>query len=382
MLALLSICAVFCVINVVSSLLLFRESRYLIELSDLKLQEPKEWPSLSVIITACNEEETIESALTSLLSVDYPALELIAVNDRSTDETGKILDRLAQKDSRLRVMHIEELPEKWLGKVHAMDVGMRASTAEFVLYCDADVHFGPKSLRRALAWVVQEELDHLSLIPKIKENDVVTSAFMLGIGSLWMLGTRPSRINQDKEGGFGASGAFNLARRTVYDKTEGWTWLKMDIADDVGFAYMMYRHDAKSRMATASQDLELDWYPSTVKAIQGFEKNMFPCAAQFSVARTLSLSFGAALCFLCPIALLFTSWFWVGLIGIFGPMMAALFSRSFVSWFPRLLSTQTGLLVAFTLLWSMVKTLRRGSVDWRGTQYRIEDLKAEQRVKF
>ena len=76
------------------------------------------WPRLSVIIPACNEANQIESALRSLLAQNYPALEIIVVNDRSTDATGVILNRLALQDKRIHVIHVDRLPTGWLGKVH------------------------------------------------------------------------------------------------------------------------------------------------------------------------------------------------------------------------------------------------------------------------
>jgi cellulose synthase/poly-beta-1,6-N-acetylglucosamine synthase-like glycosyltransferase len=83
-----------------------------------------DWPLVSIIIPACNEAEHIETAVGSLLNQDYTALEVIAINDRSTDNTGDILDNLAKQDARLKVIHIESLAERWLGKVHALHNGV------------------------------------------------------------------------------------------------------------------------------------------------------------------------------------------------------------------------------------------------------------------
>ncbi|MCI5159154.1 MAG: glycosyltransferase family 2 protein, partial [Candidatus Electrothrix sp. AUS1_2] len=121
-------------------------------------------PSVSVIIPACNEEQELETALTSVLSLDYPNLEIIVLDDRSTDATPQILDRMASQHPRLRVIHITELPAGWLGKNHALHLGAARATGEYLLFTDADVHYTPDTLRRAVARMETRTLDHLSLI--------------------------------------------------------------------------------------------------------------------------------------------------------------------------------------------------------------------------
>ena len=88
-------------------------------LSDTKGPDPERWPKLSVVVAALNEEATIEPALRSLAACSYPNLEIIVVNDRSTDRTGAIIDAVAREHPAVRPLHIQELPAGWLGKVHA-----------------------------------------------------------------------------------------------------------------------------------------------------------------------------------------------------------------------------------------------------------------------
>src|SRR5580700_8235462 len=123
-------------------------------------------PLVSIIVPARNEEETIEQALNTLLALDYDNYEVIAVNDRSTDSTGEIMERISQNprfsqnqgetghpDFRsFRVVHHRELPAGWLGKTHAMWTAANHATGEWLLFTDADVLFKPDSLRRALVY--------------------------------------------------------------------------------------------------------------------------------------------------------------------------------------------------------------------------------------
>ena len=92
-----------------------RKVQYLNEIQPTALSHQ---PKVSVIIPACNEEASIRAALQSVMAIDYGPLEIIVVNDRSTDATGAILDAMAERHPRLQVIHLKELPPQWLGKCH------------------------------------------------------------------------------------------------------------------------------------------------------------------------------------------------------------------------------------------------------------------------
>jgi len=136
-------------------------------------------PRVSIIVPARNEEAEIESALRSLLTLDYDNYEVIAVNDRSTDRTGEIMENIARDlynsksvqkvptNVLLRVIHHIELPAGWLGKTHAMWTAANQATGEWLLFTDADVKFKPDSLRRALAYAESAPADHLVLFPRM-----------------------------------------------------------------------------------------------------------------------------------------------------------------------------------------------------------------------
>src|SRR5262245_50611517 len=102
----------------------------------------------SVVVAARNEEARIEQSIRRLLGQRGVDLELIVVNDRSTDRTGEILGRLALEDSRLRVKRVDVLPEGWLGKCHACHIGAGAATGDWILFTDADCWLKPDVISR------------------------------------------------------------------------------------------------------------------------------------------------------------------------------------------------------------------------------------------
>ena len=169
----------------------FRGNRRMRRLATLAAPAPAAWPRVSVVFAARNEAGTVGAAVPTMLALDYPDLEVIAVNDRSEDDTGAILDRLAAADPRLKVVHVTELPAGWLGKNHALADGGAAATGEWILFTDADIHFRPDVLRRAVAHARAHSLDHLAAIPALVILWLVvwliTAIFAMIFGIGWMM---------------------------------------------------------------------------------------------------------------------------------------------------------------------------------------------------
>ncbi|MEP7220769.1 MAG: glycosyltransferase, partial [Bacteroidota bacterium] len=171
------------------------------------------WPSISVIVPAMNEEETIEPAMRSLLMLDYPDIEIIAVNDRSTDRTGEILDRLAREHpGNLRVIHVTDLPAGWLGKCNALSVAARHARGEWILFTDADVVFEPDALRVAAAFATSGRADHIVLFPRMLWGDPVEAALLAFFAMALTIGFRMWRVESRSLRAFVGIGAFNMIR--------------------------------------------------------------------------------------------------------------------------------------------------------------------------
>ena len=128
---------------------------------------PGGWPALTVVVPARDEARGVEASVRSLLAQDYPELRVVAVDDRSTDGTGAILDRVGSDEPRLRVVHVGELPPGWLGKNHACASGADAASDGWLLFTDGDVIFAPGALRRAVAYAGRHGLGHLVALPRL-----------------------------------------------------------------------------------------------------------------------------------------------------------------------------------------------------------------------
>ena len=198
-------------------------------------------PRVSVIVPARNEAEHIEAALLSLLELDYPDYEVIAVDDRSEDATGTILDRLQAEWSergealhhRLKVLHIQELTSGWLGKTHAMWQAGKQATGDWLLFTDADVVFRADTLRRAVAYAEQERADHVVLFPTMVMESVGERMTMAFFQSQFVFARRPWKVADPKSRDAIGVGAFNLIRREAYDRLGTYERLRMAVLDDM-----------------------------------------------------------------------------------------------------------------------------------------------------
>jgi glycosyltransferase involved in cell wall biosynthesis len=348
----------------------------------------RKWPKLSIVIPACNEAQTIEAAALSLLEVDYPCFEVVFVNDRSTDGTGEIIDRLAALDPHFKAIHIHTLPPGWLGKVYAMSQGVAATDGTWVLMTDADVHFSPQSLKKAVAYAIRRHLDFLTVIP-----DLVTPTFGLQVMMAQLyhqasLFFNPRKLNDPKQRICYGQGAFLLFDRATYERTPGLEWLKMEVIDDAGFALLMRRAGARMGALAGRNEIRLEWYSSLSSMLKGLEKNGF-AMCQYSFATIGCFILCTWLIFLGFTLFPVLTWSW----SYMGFSLACLFtylicidlqlqklmqmSRLSVFLFPL-----TFVLLPFIYLRAAVLATRRKGIDWRGTFYSLQDLKANQRMKL
>src|ERR1700758_1276081 len=192
-------------------------------------------PRVSIIVPARNEADAIQGTLQRLLTLDYDNYEVIAVNDRSTDSTGELMDRVASqnRDGRLKVIHVDSLPCGWLGKAHAMWTAGTQATGEWLLFTDADVLFKPDSVRRALAYAEAERADHVVLFPRMIMKRPGERMMIAFFQTLFVFGHRPWKVADPTTKDHMGVGAFNLIRRRVYDAVGTYQALRFEVLDDM-----------------------------------------------------------------------------------------------------------------------------------------------------
>jgi cellulose synthase/poly-beta-1,6-N-acetylglucosamine synthase-like glycosyltransferase len=331
-------------------------------------------PRLTIIVAACNEEADIEAAMKTLLALDYPDLEIVAVDDRSTDATGAILDRLA--DARLRVVHVKELPPGWLGKTHALHLGASQSTGAFILFTDADVRFEPSALRRAVRHAESAKLDMLSVFADVDTGGFLEGA-VVGFFSIgFSMHTRPWLVRNPKSDAHVGIGAFNLVRAEAYRRMGGHAKLALEVVDDVKLGQRMKASGAVCDVVASGGAVRVRWVQGVGGFVRGTAKNFY-AGFGFRPTRLLAVVTGV---------LVMTLWPWIGV--WFGPpgprilsgaaILAMAVAGTATPVGPRLqglLYPFAGLVMCWSALRSMILTHVRGGVEWRGTLYRLEELR-------
>lgn len=365
-----------------------QNDRRLESLIDQDSPEPPRWPRLSVVVPAKNEEDSLFEAMQSLLEVDYPDLEIILVDDRSTDRSGEIIDRLERLDDRVRALHIDSLPDGWLGKVHALHRGLGISRGEWVLFTDADIHFEPQILKRAIAYCLQHDRGFLTLFPDFFNVRLLVGTVQAAFGVILLTLLDIARIDDPDSKLAMGIGAFNLFSRQYIDSDEGLEWLRMEIADDAGFGLMMKQRGAKPAILSGQDLIRVDWYPTMAAIMNGVMQRLV-IGANYNLV-LYSLHCAATLfCVIAPLVLVIllapvSTWAWLVLLLYLVPSVSLLAGARDIG-IPRL--SIWGISIGYAILFygmlrALVTFVRYGGVYWRGTVYPLKELRAMQRVKL
>jgi len=232
-------------------------------------------PALSIILAARDEERSVHESIVSMLAQDYSGtLEVIAVNDRSTDRTGEILNELMTKyPDRLEVLNIKSLPAGWLGNTHALYVGAARATGEWLLFTDADVIFSPDCSDRAVRYAIDNGLDHLTMPPEIVCRSVLLRSFVAAFTLVFEMTQRPWRVGDPQAQEHVGVGAFNLIRKVAYERSGTHRAIRMR-PDDMKLAKLLKRHGFKQGVAYGAGLLSVEWHQTLPDAVRGLSKSM------------------------------------------------------------------------------------------------------------
>lgn len=343
-------------------------------------RDRSDWPLVSIVAAARNEERAVAAAVDSLLKLDYPNVELVVVNDRSTDRTGDILAAIAQRDPHLRVVNVTELPPHWLGKNHALELGAEAARGEYLLFTDADVMLEATTLRRAVVAMETRGLDHLACAPEMVGGTRPLQMFVASFAVFFSLYARPWRAKNPKSSAHVGVGAFNLVRTAKYREIGGHTKIAMRPDDDMKLGKLVKMSGGRQQFFSGEGFVRVEWYATLREAIEGLMKNSFS-GVDYSFVLLVLATISQFIFSVSPFLMMFLtsgSAFYANVAAaVMIVSIATMFSvRSGLSWVYGFTFPVSAMIMLYILWKAAIRTVREGGIRWRDTLYPLDELKA------
>lgn len=335
---------------------------------------------VSIVVPARNEEAAVEQALRRLLSLEDANYQVVAVDDRSTDRTGQIMDAVASESpDKLKVIRIHELPSGWMGKTHAMWTAAKQSDSDWLLFTDADVMFRKDTLRRAVAYAEAERADHVVLFPKIIMKRFSEKMMIAFFQLLFVFGHRPWKVADPKAKDHLGVGAFNLVRRGVYEAVGTYERLKMEVVDDMKLGKVIKNAGFRQRVVFGDDLIRIRWARGARGVVDNLTKNFF-AVMSFQAWRALLSCAGMAFLNLMPFfgVIFAPGWsrvpYAIALASMFCLYGGIWRQAEIHPWYFLLHPVSTTLFI-YTMLRSTFVTLWNDGVMWRGTKYPLKELR-------
>ncbi len=336
-------------------------------------------PKISVLFAGRDEAEKLPTALPTLLAQDYPDYEVIAVDDRSSDATPRILDEAAARDRRLKVIHVAELPAGWLGKSHGLQKAFERSAADWLVFTDADVRFAPGVLRHAISLALRDGRDHLTAMVRVDLEGFWEKAMVTFWGVGFMFALEPWQASNPHSSRYIGVGAFQLIRRTAYEAIGTHRRLAMEVVDDMKLGKLVKQGGFSSGVVLSEEWVRVRWQDGIGNIIRGLTKNSF-AAMNFSYGQLIASLVALFLFDVMPFVMVVAGTGWTRLLAGACVLLALLsqgFSAAGVRVSPLYALTHPlgAFLMGYIVLRSTAVTLWRGGVVWRDTFYPIEQLR-------
>lgn len=349
---------------------------------------PHAAPRVSILIPAKDEGRRIADCLNSALNQNYPDFHLIAIDDRSADETGAVMDELASKNpAKLRVVHVRqgELPAGWTGKCNALQTAVAQADGQWLLFVDSDVVLSPDALSATLRMGIEKGCDVVTLLPRLESGGFWEELIVpLAGGACTALYLVALTNNDHKPTIAFANGQYLLIRRDTYDAMGGHRRVRDRFCEDVEIARYLKANGKRVRISWGAELAAVRMYSSLGSIFRGWSRNFFAG----SLGRPWRIMLGMAFLLLCSFsayaALIWGAYRWANpanAYGAYGWLAAGVIHLGIMTAMLRIMYRWTGnrpgLALAFPLggamllgifaraLWMCIT----GRVEWRGTRY-------------
>lgn len=366
-------------LHTLMTLAIIRGIRRVADIKDIFPLSLQNAPRVSVIIPACNEANTIEPALQSVLELDYPDLEIIVINDRSTDNTEAVLTRMQRRCPRLRLLNLTELPDGWMGKSHALHRGAEQASGDYLLFTDADIILEKTTLSRAMSHMLATRLDHLCLIFRSISPGGLLNALFAEAACGLLLRFAPWKVKEKNNDKYMGVGGFNLVKTSTYRAIGGHRSFAMHPIDDLMLGKVIKQHGFSQDCLFGSEFVQIQWYATVSGYIDGVMKNTF-ALFDFSVARVVAAIAAMLVLNILPFWAFLAFFGWVR--ALFGAVLitrillfAIIFYNADLPLRYALWSLITPYVTVYIVLKATISTIVHRGITWRGTFYPLDEMR-------
>ncbi|HEY2466766.1 MAG TPA: glycosyltransferase [Terracidiphilus sp.] len=340
-------------------------------------------PDVTVVVPARDEQDSIEATLESLLRSESVRAQIVAIDDRSQDRTGELMDAVASRShdvpNTIEVIHNRESEPGWLGKPYALSLGVARARAPWLLFTDGDVTFAPKALELALRTATKTGAVHFVLVPTLTHEGVLAAGVQGSIQALGQWAARMWKVQDPDAKDFFGVGGFNLLRADALEAFGGMERLRMEIVEDVSLGWLVKKElRRKSMMVLGPGLVKIAWMQGPLGIVRLLEKNAF-AGHRYSIATTVAASVLLCLQAVVPLlALAAGTWGIAACVTLYVSVAISFYANrklNGISPWLAIFYAPTVLILAWSFLRSMFLTIKRGGVSWRGTLYPLAELK-------
>ena len=343
-------------------------------------------PLVSALIPAKDEEAIIADCLASVAKQDYSNLEILVIDDRSTDGTANIIREFAKSDPRVHLISIHNLPSGWTGKTHALHVGTSEARGEWFWYLDADTLHSPESLSVMLEYARLHNAAMASLVPEMRCESFWETIVQPLAGIVLMRSFPLSTVNRDDRKLAFANGQYILIRRDAYKASGGHEAVRDRFVEDIFMAKRVKALGMAVRVAITNEISSTRMYTSLPRIIQGWSRILYDASERkpwpliLKILEPLAFTHtGDVAIVVAPLLLLMNvavpfAWWLLGLAALHQVLKATVLYRMYRWTSPRVASRAAFWypLAGVVAIWICLKSIGMcltGRVTWRGTAY-------------
>ena len=250
-------------------------SQYQMDIVVESAPPPVNAPLISVCIPARNEERNIRACVEAVLAQDYPNLEVIVLDDRSSDATPQILADIASRDSRLHTINGSELPKGWAGKPHALFQASALARGVWLCFVDADTFLSPTTLSSCYAKALETKADMFTIMTFQILGSFWEKTIMPLVMTALSVGFSPRKVNDPKRKDAIANGQFILIKRSTYAAIGGHASVKNSIVEDKDISEQVKRNGHRLIVADGLKVVRTRMYTSLPEMWEGWTKNIY-----------------------------------------------------------------------------------------------------------